>query len=456
MKNIKRIIALLLIIALLSVSVICAGAAAADLPAANSCPRHAVCTSLSQQAQNYYKGEYSYASLSALGGAQDVSDGFTAFRNNELYTKLHQLMTETQTYNTTYSGYKKGSLAYYWASTDAVSGGDTYVMFYSDVPGDQDGIQLNREHIWPKSRASYQTKNGGADLHHLRPAVSTVNNAKSDHYFGYIRNTYDISAYTTGYVGDSECYLLKRDKDAFECKDDVKGDVARILLYVYCRWQQPNLYTDMTENLPAFDEDDTTNSGKRVVESLDTLLQWCETDPVDTWEMQRNDLTQQVQGNRNVFIDYPELAWQMFGRETPAGMATPTQTGCDHNYTEVVHNNASCTRNGHFVLRCGNCGNTLEQKIAAVGHKDSNGDGKCDLCGKQNGVVIIGDADGDNAVTIHDVTAIQRCLAQLDTLSEEDAADVDGNGSVTITDATLIQMYLAEYDDEYGIGNVKG
>ncbi|MBQ9680339.1 MAG: endonuclease [Ruminococcus sp.] len=27
--------------------------------------------------------------------------------------------------------------------------------------------------------------------------------------------------------------------DLFECKDNVKGDVARILLYIYCRWEQP-------------------------------------------------------------------------------------------------------------------------------------------------------------------------------------------------------------------------
>lgn len=454
MRKTKRLVAFILTIVLLSVSVLCAGAASA-LPAANGCSRHIVCTSLSQQAQSYYNGEYPYAALSALEGARDVSDGYTAAQNNELYSKLHQLMTETQTYNTSYSGYSKGSLAYYWASTDNAEGSDTYIMFYSDVPGNGEGVQLNREHIWPKSRASYQTKNGGADLHHLRPAVSTVNNAKSDHYFGYIRDTYDVGVYTTGSVGDNECYLLKRDKDVFECKDDVKGDVARILLYVYCRWQQPNLYTDMTENLPEFDPDDTTNSGKRVIESLDTLLQWCETDPVDTWEMRRNDLTEQVQGNRNVFIDYPELAWRMFGRETPAGMATPTHTGCDHSYAEVFHKNASCTRNGHFVLQCSRCGNTLERKIAAVGHKDANSDGKCDVCGKQNGVVICGDADGDNAVTVSDVTAVQRFLAQLDALPDEAAADTDRSGTVTISDATLIQRYLAEYENEYAIGSVK-
>ncbi|MBP3412899.1 MAG: hypothetical protein J6K89_06520, partial [Oscillospiraceae bacterium] len=42
----------------------------------------------------------------------------------------------------------------------------------------------------------------------------------------------------------------------------MKGDIARILLYVYCRWEQPNLYSDVASDLlPDMDADDTTNYG---------------------------------------------------------------------------------------------------------------------------------------------------------------------------------------------------
>lgn len=59
-----------------------------------------------------------------------------------------------------------------------------------------------------------------------------------------------------------------------------------------------------------------------------------------------------------------------------------------------------------------------------------------------------GDADGDGAVTISDVTAIQRRLSGLSTPTlDERAADVDGNG-MDITDVTWIQRYLA------GLGNI--
>ena len=62
----------------------------------------------------------------------------------------------------------------------------------------------------------------------------------------------------------------------------------------------------------------------KVIENLDTLLAWCEMDPVDTWEMGRNDAVERIQGNRNVFIDYPEYAWLLFGKEIPTDMVTPS------------------------------------------------------------------------------------------------------------------------------------
>ena len=104
-----------------------------------------------------------------------------------------------------------------------------------------------------------------------------------------------------------------------------------MLLYVYCRWGQPNLFEKVsTDNLPPYDSDDRENTGMPVIESLDTLLEWMQEDPVDTWEMSRNDCVQQVQGNRNVFIDYPEFAWLLFGRELPADYDTPSGYAREH------------------------------------------------------------------------------------------------------------------------------
>lgn len=399
--TLRGIIVFLLIAIIISAALTVSAGALGTLPAPNSKQRHIPCEELSDQAQAYYTDADSYEKLSTLSGAEDTSTSYSATRNNELYAALHSLMAETHSHYSTYSGTGRNSLAYYWNSTDAVQSGTSYIMFYSDIPSETAGVKLNREHIWPKSRASYGEHNGGSDLHHLRPSVDKINSAKSDHLFGNIDGVYTEGVSQVVYNGELYAYV-KKDLDLFECKDDVKGDVARILLYVYCRWEQPNLYTDMTDDLPAPESDSKSNSGKRVIESLDTLLSWCESDPVDTWEMERNDLTQSIQGNRNVFIDYPELAWRMFGRAVPDDMTTPS----------------------------GKSGDTPPDKKR-----------------------LRGDADGDGDVTAVDATAIQRSLifAPLAFEIDAEAADVNGDG-LDITDATAVQRYVARISVLFGIG----
>ena len=88
----------------------------------------------------------------------------------------------------------------------------------------------------------------------------------------------------------------------FEPLNNVKGDVARICLYMYVR--DGSSYSKCSS---------ITN----VFQSVDVLLQWCEDDPVDTWELGRNEVVEAYQGNRNVFIDYPEYAWLLFGEDIP-------------------------------------------------------------------------------------------------------------------------------------------
>lgn len=69
------------------------------------------------------------------------------------------------------------------------------------------------------------------------------------------------------------------------------------------------------------------------------------------------------------------------------------------------------------------------------------------------GDLILGDANGDGAVTIFDATAIQRKLVSLDEPSfSKISADVDLDHSVTIIDATYIQRHLVGLTCPEGIG----
>ncbi|MGM9563262.1 MAG: endonuclease [Faecousia sp.] len=315
MKSILRRATLLLLVLAMVLSMLPAVFAATGSKIYNNGTRDQACTALSSQAKAYYTGSYTYEKLSALSGATQTNSSYDATQNNPLYDALYTLMSTTQT-----ESYSYNSLSTDFAYTDSVAGAEKGEM--SDIWGGRldtwGGTYFNREHVWPKSRASFYQINGGADRHHLRPASARINQQAHGNFpYG---NTTNGTAYYDE-LGNPGGWS---DGTYFEPNDNVKGDVARILLYVYVRWQQPNLYSDVTtDHLPALDSDDDANNGLQVIQSLDVLLQWCKDDPVDTWEMGRNDAAEKIQGNRNVFIDYPELAWLMFSQTIPK-MTTPS------------------------------------------------------------------------------------------------------------------------------------
>jgi len=69
--------------------------------------------------------------------------------------------------------------------------------------------------------------------------------------------------------------------------------------------------------------------------------------------------------------------------------------------------------------------------------------------GSESTDMLIGDTDLDGNITIRDVTAIQRHIAELDIFTDEQIAlaDTNGDGEINISDATHLQKYLAEFDE---------
>lgn len=67
---------------------------------------------------------------------------------------------------------------------------------------------------------------------------------------------------------------------------------------------------------------------------------------------------------------------------------------------------------------------------------------------------LLGDTNQDGAVTISDVTTIQKYLAELEAFSDLQIslADANQDGVVNINDATTVQKYLAEFELPYPIG----
>lgn len=148
----------------------------------------------------------------------------------------------------------------------------------------------NREHVWAKSHGDFGTTAGpGTDLHHLRPEDVTVNSIRGNKDFDY----------GGGPVGEAPGSLT--DADSFEPRDAVKGDVARMLLYMAVRYEGGDGFADLEMN------DRVGNGSAPTHGRISVLKQWHQMDPPDAFEQRRNQVIFDVyQHNRNPFIDHPE------------------------------------------------------------------------------------------------------------------------------------------------------
>lgn len=243
------------------------------------------CTFLSSRAVNFYTGNNTFASLSQKGGSTNLS----SVPSSALYNALQDFMIGKHTKLTSYSGTKD-----LYKYTDCVSNGyNQYISsFYSGThigPEWGSSPTWNREHTWPKSKGIGEGSDAANDIMMLRPTAQSENSSRGNTAYGE----------STGYY------------DPNECNGNVRGDCARIVLYMYVRWESLNTTSSMW------------GTGG-VMESMDVLLKWMQEDPVDTWEMGRNDAVQSITGTRNVFVDYPEFAWLLFGKSIPTGFNTPS------------------------------------------------------------------------------------------------------------------------------------
>ncbi|MBM7703613.1 endonuclease [Metabacillus iocasae] len=148
----------------------------------------------------------------------------------------------------------------------------------------------NREHVWAKSHGDFGTTRGaGTDLHHLRPTDVSVNSSRSNLDFD------------NGGTQHSEALGNYYDGDSWEPRDEVKGDVARMLFYMAVRYEGDNGELNLELN-------NYVNNGTAPYHGkLSVLLEWHRQDPVDNFERRRNDIIySNYQYNRNPFIDHPE------------------------------------------------------------------------------------------------------------------------------------------------------
>lgn len=215
------------------------------------------------------------------------------------------------TTHSTYTSY--GSLDNYFKTSDPHSSGGVK-CFYSG----EKASSFNKEHVWPQSLSNnlYGEDHGGSDLHHIRPTINSYNSMRSSAMFGYVYGSGSYKGRTISYQGGGTDYSIT---NVFEPADAIKGDVARIIMYMYMHyndgtiselssltgWTTRSYYGQMNAHWvmgPASSKD-----------TFLLLRYWNAIDPVSQDEKTRNEKAYQVQGNRNPFIDHPTYADKIWG-----------------------------------------------------------------------------------------------------------------------------------------------
>ena len=171
---------------------------------------------------------------------------------------------------------------------------------------------MNIEHIWANSWWGHLKNNAYCDLFNLYPADATANGRKSNNPIGIVDGTV---AYTNGVtkVGKSSSYRADSLITAWEPANQWKGDFARTYFYMAtCYSHMTSLWTT-SEGLLTIDPNSPLLMRPWV---YNLMLEWAEADPLDEIEQERCEAIYSIQGNRNPFVDYPELCQYIWGDRT--------------------------------------------------------------------------------------------------------------------------------------------
>jgi len=240
------------------------------------------------KAEAYYTGDYAYDKLIVLEG-------------NDLFGALNTLMGNTSHIGESRFSYNSLRDAYIKVDIDLNNQGSKIIGYYDgrSMNGAWDGGKTyNREHTWPQSKGADKGTPMGHDMQSVRPAWVQSNSERGNTAYGESSKYYDPDDVTI-----ENSYYKKENLGTY------RGDASRVIVYDYVVYGEAgghknNLYKGNAQLLNKLGM-----SG--VFESIDILLKWHMADPPSLTEAVRNDGAAAYQGNRNPFIDYPELAIQM-------------------------------------------------------------------------------------------------------------------------------------------------
>ena len=205
--------------------------------------------------------------------------------------------------------------------------------------GDAHGQVIDREHVWPKSLGNFgENAPAGTDLHHLILADSKNNQSGHNQYaYGNVNpedytpiDSYDNPDNPTNvnvFTGKRGTITYNgQTATVYEPQTFDKGDIARAMFYMAARYSsytsQSDPYLKLSNSLNSIVSTTSTTTIPGQGGLLDVLLTWHTIDPVDDYEIKRNNLIyHNAQFNRNPFIDYPSWVDSVWGSKVAANPA---------------------------------------------------------------------------------------------------------------------------------------
>ena len=269
---------------------------------------------------------------------EEYYDGYNLeLTGTKLLNELHKNSFDKHTYFVKYgesTAYLKKQKDF--DSPDVIPGKHNTEYFYTGKESNY--ASGTREHVWACNDSAglwphgvvddFDYVGGGSDLYHIRPSDTKVNTARGDAPFVDFDDfsackpvisvsdggPYSLKFYKEGYKSGSKIEYA----DKVEVDDHFKGDVARIVAYLYMHYKT-NTYTpsDKKSLTGDLNLNDVIGYGdpkkpKDQTRAIEILKKWNKMDEPSDVEKYRNHVVQQIQGNRNPFVDDYTLLNKMF------------------------------------------------------------------------------------------------------------------------------------------------
>ena len=212
----------------------------------------------------------------------------------------------------------------------------------------KEGDAYNREHSIPKSWFGGTTDEDtpGTDLFHVVPVDGYINTMRNNQAFGEVSvpsytsqsgckkgTPKSISVANTILNPSGSASATCSSTPVFEPMDEYKGDFARGYLGTMTMWANGDYDPFTSDNGESIFNTayDAAHYYGLTDYGVALLLKWHREDPVSAKEIARNNGIQNQQGNRNPFIDYPELVEYIWGNKAEQTVVlndlTPTFDG---------------------------------------------------------------------------------------------------------------------------------